>query len=92
MIVPVPDVEFGICVAKLVGTVQALEVPTPVAIVPDAPPNEYFNVCVKLLDALGVLIVIDPPIVMDVGLTDGCVARAIVVRFMFPDTLIFPGK
>ena len=45
--------------------VHAYELLTPVAIVPDAPPNEYFSVFVKPCAPIGVLIVTALPIAVE---------------------------
>ena len=61
MIVQVPDVPFGICEAKLKGTVHAFDVVNSLPMVPVAFPNLYVKVWSNELDALGILIVMDAP-------------------------------
>jgi hypothetical protein len=80
LIVITPLVAFGTFVINEDGTVHAVEVATPVAIVPDVPAKLYRSVCVKLFESLGVDIVIaDPNATLD-ALTVGVVARGIVVK------------
>ena len=80
VIVQVPDVAEGTWLAKDNGTVQAADVPSPDPMVPVALPNLYVSVCVKLLDALGILIVMDEPIFTEDAESVGVVALGIVVR------------
>ena len=80
MIVQVPDVPFGIWLARLKGTVHAFDVPKSLPIVPVAFPNLYVKVWSKLLDALGIEIVISEPISTDDADTVGVVALGIVVN------------
>ena len=78
--VHVPEVPFGICEAKDKGTVHALLVPRSLPIVPVALPNLYVKVWSKLLDALGMFIVMLEPIFTDDAETVGVVALGIVVN------------
>ena len=78
--VHVPEVPFGISLASDKGTVHALLVPRSVPIVPVASPNLYVKVWSKLLDALGILIVMLEPIFTDDAETVGVVALGIVVN------------
>ena len=66
------------------------DVPTLVAIVPDASPKEYSSVCVKLLAALGVFIVTELPKSIDDDDNVGCVARGIVTPVNVPLMLALP--
>ena len=77
----VPDVPFGICEAKLKGTVQAFDVPRSLPIVPVALPSLYVKVWSKLLEALGILIVMDAPIFTEEADNVGVVALGMVVNF-----------
>ena len=63
--------------------------PTPVAIVPDALPNLYVSVCVKLLDALGVFMVTAEFIATLDDDTVGVVARGMVFSVMVPEYVQF---
>ena len=80
MMVHVPEVAFGISLASDKGTVHSLLVARSVPIVPVLSPNLYVKVWSKLLDALGILIVISEPIFTDVADTFGVVALGIVVN------------
>ena len=80
VIVHVPDVPFGIWLAKLKGTVHALDVPKSLPIVPVAEPNLYVKVWSNELDALGILIVIESPMFTLDADTVGVVALGIVVN------------
>ena len=83
--VTVPLVALGIWFASVNGTVQEYDVPKLEAIVPDVPPNVYFNVCVNALLALGMDTVIALPILTLVALKVGVVARGIVSSVPDPD-------
>lgn len=80
MIVQVPDVPFGICEANDKGTVHALDVPRSLPMVPVALPNLYVKVWSKLLEALGMEIVMLAPIFTEDADNVGVVALGIVVN------------
>jgi hypothetical protein len=61
VMVPVPEVAFGIRCSRLSGAVQETELVTPVAIVPLDDPKENDAVWVKLVEARFVLIVTAEP-------------------------------
>jgi len=78
--VQVPDVPFGIWLARLKGTVHALDVPSSLPMVPVALPNLYVKVCSKLLEALGIFIVMLAPMFTEDADTVGVVALGMVVN------------
>ena len=78
--VQVPDVPEGIWLASDKGTVHAFDVPRSLPMVPVALPNLYVKVWSKLLDALGILIVMLAPIFTDEAETVGVVALGIAVN------------
>ena len=80
MMVHVPDVPFGIWLAKDKGTSHAFDVARSLPIVPVALPNLYVKVWSKLLDALGILIVMDAPMFTLDADNVGVVALGIVVK------------
>ena len=80
MIVQVPDVPLGIWLANDNGTSHTFDVPRSLPIVPVAFPNLYVKVWSKLLDALGIEIVMSEPMFTLVAETVGVVALGIVVN------------
>jgi len=80
VMVQVPDVPLGICEAKDKGTVQVFDVLRSLPMVPVALPNLYVKVWSKLLDALGIEIVISAPIFTEDADNVGVVALGIVVN------------
>ena len=80
VMVQVPDVPLGTWLANDKGTVQDVDVPRSLPIVPVALPNLYVKVWSNELDALGILIVIALPLFTLVAETVGVVALGIVVN------------
>ena len=80
VMVQVPDVPLGTWLANDKGTVQDVDVPRSLPIVPVALPNLYVKVWSNELDALGILIVIALPMFTLVDETVGVVALGIVVN------------
>jgi hypothetical protein len=85
VIVQVPDVALGIAFARSYGTVQDFDVPSPLPIVPLTDPIEYVRVCVNALDALGIFMVIEFPILTLEAERVGVVALGVVRRSMLND-------
>ena len=79
VMVQVPDVPLGIWLANDKGTSHTFDVPRSLPIVPVAFPNLYVKVWSKLLEALGIEIVISEPMFTLVAETVGVVALGIVV-------------
>jgi hypothetical protein len=85
---PAADSASGNNGASAAGIVHPVEVPTPVATVPDCPKNSYFTVCVNVDTARAMLIVTCEPAAPATGAT--VEARGIVAGANDPDTDAVP--
>ena len=88
--VQVPEVPEGIWLASDSGTVHALDVPSPLPIVPVAEPNLYVKVCVKALAARGILMVMLAPMFTLEADTVGVVALGMVLKTPLPEAVMSP--
>jgi hypothetical protein len=91
LMVTVPFIALGILFARLMGTVQVVDVATPLWIVTYEPPAKaYERSWVKLVLALGVLIVTAVPMSTLVALSVGVVALGMVFSVPVPLPLLVP--
>ena len=92
VMVQVPLILFGICVASSFPGVQVQEVPADELMVPVLEPNFQVTVWVKELSARGRLIVKVFPIFKLEVLSFGMVARGIVSSLAVPEAVPVPGE